>query len=107
MGSAVTGVGVHALSQEGAALVVSGRPQFSTSGRAIIKGTADAPKSFVLVTHVDLTEKSLVLVTPQKAVPGAFVIGAVPKVADGEVRIVLNKAVTASYPVAWFVIERP
>jgi hypothetical protein len=106
MGSAVSGVGVHALSQEGAALKVSGKPEFSTSGRAIIKGTVDAPKSFVLVTQVDLTEKSLVLVTPQKAVPGAFVIGAVPKAADGEVRIVLNKAVTASYPVAWFVIER-
>jgi hypothetical protein len=107
VGSAVNGVGVLARSYDGTALSVEGRPWFSTSGKATIAGTAVSPKSFVVVSKVALTANSVVLVTPQKAVGGVFVLGAVPNVADGKVKIVLNKAVTVSYPVGWFVIEKP
>jgi len=107
VGSAAFGVGVLARSADARALAVEGRAWFSTSGKATVAGTAASPKSFVVVPKVALTEKSIVLVTPQKAVPGVFVIGAVPNVADGKVKIVLNKALTVSYPVAWFAIERP
>ena len=107
VGSAAFGVGVLARSADATALAVEGRAWFSSSGRAVVAGTSASPKSFVVVSKVALTDKSMVLVTPQKAVAGVFVIGAVPNVADGKVRIVLNKAVTASYPVGWFLIEHP
>ena len=104
-----TGVGLAAAAEgpTGTALSVTGKAEFSRSGRTVVHGTTASPKSFVVISGVALTAKSLVLVTPQKAVAGVFVIGAVPNVADGKVRIVLNKAVSASYPVAWFLIERP
>ena len=102
-----SGVGVLAASNDGTAMKVDGKAEFSRSGRAVVAGTAASPKSFVVVSGVPITAKSLVLVTPQKSVSGVFVQGAVPNVADGKVKIVLNKAVTVSYPVAWFVLEKP
>ena len=106
VGSAVNGVGVEARSPDGTALAVLGKARFSSSGKATIAGTAASPKSFVVVPRVALTDKSLVLVTPQTTSAGVFVLGAVPNVADGKVKIMLNKAVTVSYPVAWFIIEK-
>jgi hypothetical protein len=124
-GSAAFGVGVFASSEEATALAavggnvgirtespnialeVQGKAKFSRSGRVVVAGTVASPKSFVVVPNVELTASSLVLVTPQKTAPGVFVLGAVPNVSDSKVKIVLNKAVTGSYPVAWFVIERP
>jgi len=103
-----TGIGVAASAStpSGRALSVQGKAEFSRSGKAVVPGTAASPRSFVVVAGLALSTKSLVLVTPQAAIAGVFVIGVVPNVADGKVRIVLNKAVTVSYPVAWFVIEK-
>jgi hypothetical protein len=86
---------------------VSGKAQFSRSGRATITGSTATPKSSFQVTNVALTAKSLVLVTPQKSAAGVWVQAAVPSVANGRFTIFLNKGVTTSYPVAWMVIEMP
>ena len=102
-----SGIGVAALSNSGTALSVSGKAQFSRSGRATITGTAATPKTSIQVNNVALTSKSLVLVTPQKSVAGVWVLAAVPNVASSRFTIFLNKAVTTSYPVAWMVIETP
>ena len=106
-GESNTGTGVRAKSTGGTALQVTGKAEFSRSGRAVVAGTSASPKSFVVVSGVALTANSLVLVTPQKAVVGVFVIGAVPNVAGSSVKIVLNTPVTLSYPVAWLLVERP
>lgn len=102
-----SGTGVAALSNSGTALSVSGKAEFSRSGRATITGTAATPKSSIQVNNVALTGKSLVLVTPQKSVAGVWVRAAVPNVANSRFTIFLNKAVTTSYPVGWMVIESP
>ena len=69
-GRANQGTGVLADSNNGTALTVNGKAQFSRSGTATVVGTAASPRSSVTVTNVALTLKSLVLVTPQKNGPG-------------------------------------
>jgi len=108
LGHSSTGVGVGARAlSAGTALKVMGKAEFSRSGKAVVPGTIASPRSFVVVPNVTLAENSLVMVTPQKTMAGVFVLGAVPNVRGSTVRIVLNEAVTVSYPVAWFVIESP
>jgi hypothetical protein len=59
------------------------------------------------VNNVDLTAKSLVLVTPQSNVAGRWVRAAVPNVANNRFTVFLNKSVSVRFPVAWMVIEKP
>jgi hypothetical protein len=106
-GQADTGTGVLAASTNGTALKVAGRAQFSLSGTATITGSTTTPKSSIVVNNVALTTKSLVLVTPQKNVAGVWVQAAVPSVANSRITIFLNKTVTVSYPVAWFIVQKP
>ncbi len=102
-GDSVSGTGVRAKSSSGKALEVFGKATFSRSGTA----TVAAGKSSAVVSSVDLSAKSLVLVTPQKNVAGVYVQAAVPNVTAKTVTVNLNKAVPASYPVAWMIIEKP
>jgi hypothetical protein len=97
----------QAASASGIGLRVSGKTQFSRSGTATIAGTASAPKSSIVLSNVALSSKSLVLTTAQKYVGGVWVAAAVPNVAAKTVTIYLNKAVTVSYPIAWFIVEKP
>jgi hypothetical protein len=98
------GAGVDAAGTSGAlALRVTGKAQFSRSGRAVVL----SGQSSIVVSNVSLTSKSLVLATPQKSVAGVFVQGAVPNVSAHTVTISLSATVGASYPVAWMVVERP
>ena len=97
----------QANSASGIALRVSGKAQFSRSGTATITGTTTTPKSSVVISNVALSSKSLVLATAQKNVAGVWVAAAVPNVSAKTVTIYLNKTVTVSYPVAWFIVEKP
>ena len=106
-GDSVSGPGVQARSATGPALNVLGKIQLSRSGTATIAGTAASPKSSVVVNNVALTNKSLILVTPQKNVAGTWVQAAVPNAANSRFTVFLNRNVSVSYPVAWMVIERP
>ena len=106
-GIAPDGIGVSAYSSNGTALKVDGKAEFSRSGTATVVGTAAAPKSSVTVKNVALTDMSLILVTPQKYVAGAWVAAAVPNVATGRFTLHLNKNISVGFPVAWMVIEKP
>jgi hypothetical protein len=110
-GTATTngGAGVEAQSNSasGIGLRVTGKAQFSRSGTATITGSSSTPKSSVVISNVALSAKSLVLATPQKNVAGVWVQGAVPNVSAKTITIFLNKTVTVSYPVAWFIVEKP
>ncbi len=106
-GQADTGTGVLAASTGGTALKVDGKAQFSRSGTATITGSSTTPKSSIVVNNVAHTSKSLVMVTPQKNVAGVWVQAAVPNVSNSRFTIFLNKTVTVSYPVAWFIVEKP
>jgi hypothetical protein len=106
-GHAVNGTGVYADSPSGFALQVNGRASFSRSGTGVVNGTSITPKSSIRISSVALSSRSLVLTTPQKNVGGVWIQAAVPNVAGGYVTIYLNKAVTVSYPVAWFIVEKP
>jgi len=106
-GRADDGTGVLAASVRGTALKVDGKAQFSRSGTAAIVGYSGTPKSSIVVNNVAMTQKSIVLVTPQKNVPGVWIQAAVPNAANGRFTIFLNKTVTVSYPVAWFIVEKP
>jgi hypothetical protein len=101
------GVGVLADSTGGTALQVAGKAQFSRSGRATVAGTGASPKNSVQVQNVALSANSLVLVTPQKNVPGVWLQAAVPQPANNRIILWLNQNVTVNYPLAWMVIERP
>ena len=107
MGSAIDGVGVHALSDNATALKVTGKAEFSRSGTATVLGTAATPRSAITVNNVDLTNKSIILVTPQKRVSGVWVPAAVRNAAGSRFTVHLNKAVAVGFPVAWMVIEKP
>lgn len=102
-----SGTGVAALTNSGTALSVSGKAEFSRSGRAFVRGTSAAPRNSVQVTGVALTAKSLVLVTPQRNIQGVAVQAAEPQPANHRIIIWLNKNVTVNYPVAWMVVEKP
>lgn len=97
------GIGVFASGPT--ALSVSGKAEFSRSGRAVVPGTRGSPKASVFVPNVALSADSLILVTPQRQVGGVWVTGAVPQPANNRFRIFLNKAVSVSYPVAWMIVE--
>ena len=56
-------------------------------------------------TGVALTAASLVLATLQQNRAGVFVQAAVPDVSRSSFTIHLNKAVSASTKVAWFVVN--
>ena len=107
LGIAPDGIGVSAFSSNGTALKVDGKAEFSRSGTASVVGTAATPKSAVTVTGVALTNQSIILVTPQKRVPGVWVLAAVRNVAGSRFTVFLNKAVEVGYPVAWMVVEKP
>ena len=70
-------------------------------------GTAATPKSAVTVTGVALSNNSLILVTPQRRVPGVWVLATVRNVAGSRFTVFLNKAVEVGFPVAWIVVEKP
>jgi hypothetical protein len=107
-GDTESGTGVVARSTgSGIALRVTGRAQYSRSGTATVTGSTTTPKSSVVVNNVALTSKSLVLVTPQKNVASVWVQAAVPAPGGSRITIFLNKTVTVSYPVAWFIVEKP
>jgi hypothetical protein len=98
-------VGVQATnSGAGTALQVSGRSVFNRSGVATI--TAPSATATVSVPG-GLTASALVLALLQNAVPGVWVVSAVPVPAAGSVKISLNAVpgagVTAQ--VAWFVVN--
>ncbi len=107
-GDTANGTGVIARSTgTGTALRVTGKAQFSRSGTATITGTSASPKSSVVISNVALSSKSLILATAQKNVAGVWVAAAVPNVSAKTVTIFLNKTVTVSYPVAWFIVQKP
>jgi hypothetical protein len=106
-GRANDGTGVLADSANGIALEVNGKAKFSRSGRATVAGTALKPKASVTVTGVALAANSMVMVTPQKNVAGAWVRAAVPNVVKSQFTVYLNQAVSVGFPVAWMVIEKP
>jgi hypothetical protein len=106
-GQSAEGTGVLAQSAHGTALRVGGKAQFTRSGKATVAGTAAHPRSSVVVSGIGLSGTSMVLATPQRNVAGVFVQAAVPAAAANTITITLNKPVSAAYPVAWMVIERP
>lgn len=96
------GVGVVAENTAGGtALRVSGAAVFSSSGMV----TISAGSSRATVTGVALTAASLVLATLQQDMAGVFVRSAVPDVAGNSFTVHLNRAISASAAVAWFVIN--
>ena len=98
-------IGVSAVAPDAAtALSVSGRAQFSRSGKAFVP----AGRSFVDVSvQGGLSSGSLVVATPMLNRTGVYVQSAVPNATTGNVRIYLNKVASSSSstPVAWFVIN--
>jgi hypothetical protein len=106
VGQTFDGTGVTAIGAFGTALDVQGVSKFSRSGLKTIAGTTLSPKSSVKVSGVALTASSLVLATIQtNNAPGVFVQSAVPSVANSWFTIYLNKAVTKSVKVAWFIVN--
>jgi len=102
-GEATTGVGVYAAATSGLALSVTGRAQFSRSGRVFI--AAGASTVDVTVPGGSLGSAN-VLAMLQAERSGVWVIAARPNFpTTGQVRIYLNKAASQSQatPLAWFV----
>ncbi len=100
-GRSDNGTGVLALSANGTALKVTGKAEFSRSGKATIK----AGNTSVVVNNVALASASLVLATLQQVQAGIYVAGVVPNVANSKFSIRLNKPPTANLNVAWFVVN--
>jgi hypothetical protein len=98
-GSSDSGTGVLAESNSGAALKVSGKAQFSRSGRK----TISAGKSSLKVPMAGVTTASYVVATLQTKRTGVYVIAAVP--AAGSLTIYLNKAVPATTAIGYLVIN--
>ena len=101
---ATAGVGVRASAEAGHALVVDGKATFSRSGRVTIPAGAD---------HIDVDVKPLgslggsplCFADLQVRRAGTHVEAVRPNVPSfGKLRIYLNRAVTASTPVAWVVL---
>ena len=101
---ASAGVGVRASAEAGLAMVVEGRAKFSRSGRATIPAGAD---------HIDIDLKAngglagspLGFANLQTHRAGVHVEAVRPNVpSGGKMRIYLNKAVTSSTFVVWFVL---
>jgi hypothetical protein len=85
----------------GTALRAIGTAKFSRSGKLTIR----AGSSEVTKTGVPLTAASLILATLQQNVSGVYVQAAVPNVSGSSFSIHLNKAVSASINVAWFIVN--
>jgi hypothetical protein len=99
--------GVHAISNGGDALRVSGPARFegpttfSRSGRAVVPAGATS----VTVTGVDLTPQSLVLAILQQDLGSrVFVRAAVPTVASRSFKLYLSRPAAVAAPVAWFIL---
>ena len=100
MPAAPTNVGVCARAGGAAvALRVDGRATFSRSGRV----TITAGHSSRVVSFAGVTTASLVIATIQTHRSGVYVASAVP--ASGKFTIYLNKAVSASTRVAFFILN--
>src|SRR5215472_14616978 len=103
-GTATASGGVGVLAENtagGAALQANGPAVFSRSGVL----TVAAGKSSATQTGVALTAASLALATLQQDRAGVYVRSAVPNVTGSSFTIHLNKAVSASTSVAWFVVN--
>lgn len=100
LGSA-TGAGVRALGDTATsvALVVTGKVQFSRSGRA----TLLAGRSSIKVNLAGTTTSSRVFAVLHSNRPGRYVRAVV--VATGSFTIYLNTTVTANTWIAWFVVN--
>ena len=101
---ATAGVGVRASAEAGIALVVDGKARFSRSGRVNVP--AGAARIDVDVKPLgSLGGTPLCFANLQTHVAGVHVEAVRPNVPSfGKLRIYLNKAVTASTPVAWVVL---
>lgn len=99
LGYAPTGTGVHAKSDSGTALKVTGKATFSRAKRV----TMSAGASSKTITLAGVTSSSMVLATLQSKRTGYYVSSVVP--ASGKFTIYLNKALTSSTVVAYFVIN--
>lgn len=97
----VGGVGVQAVasSATGIGLAVSGKVQFSRSGRA----TIGAGKASIKVTLAGTTTSSRVFAVLHSNRSGRYVRAVVPT--TGSFTIYLNTTVTSSTYVAWFVLN--
>ena len=96
-----TGVGVKATAATGTALKVEGKASFTRSGVATIA----AGKSSVVVTVAgNVAASSLCFANLTLLRSGVYVAAVRPNFPTGKLTIYLNKAVTASTKVAWFVL---
>jgi hypothetical protein len=100
------GTGVLAESSSGTALAVNGKAVFSQSGRV----TITYPNDSAQVTTTGLSPTSIVLAMGQSNVRGVFVRAAVPNVAAGSIKLLLNRAPgqrtnPRSMVVGWFVLN--
>ena len=94
-----SGTGVYAKAATGIALNVSGKAKFSRSGKVgITAGHASYTK-----TLAGVTTSSLIFAVLQTYRSGYYVVAAVP--AAGKFTIRLNKSVTATTYVAYFVVN--
>jgi len=59
----------------------------------------------VVKTNVQLTPDSLVLATVQQTAGGAMVKAVVPNPPNDSITIYLNKAVTTTVKVGWFIVN--
>src|SRR5262249_39893845 len=99
-GECAAGLGVLAIGGV-VALEVHGPAVFTRSGVL----TVAAGKSSATQTGVALNSASLVLATMQQDRAGIYIRSAVPNVAGSSFTVHLNKAVTVSTSVAWFVVN--
>ncbi|HEX2754021.1 MAG TPA: hypothetical protein VHM48_01085 [Candidatus Limnocylindrales bacterium] len=94
-----SGYGVYARALTGTALYVNGKARFSRSGViSITSGHRSITK-----TLSGVTASSMIIAMAQNLVTGVFVQAAIP--GSGKFTIYLNKTVTATTKVAWFVIN--
>jgi hypothetical protein len=100
VGSSDTGIGVHAQSNGGTALQVSGKAAFSGSGIATVAAGSKAKS----VKDVGLTSSSFIIATVQDHTD-VSVKAVVRDVVNDSFRIVLTKAASVSTPIGWFVIN--
>jgi hypothetical protein len=108
-GRADSGTGVLAASDNGIALKVDGKAQFSRSGVVTIA----YPAKTAVVSGVAVTAKTLAFATIQKFLAGTYVVAAVPNTSGSSdsFTIYLNKApgsstTPKSVVVAWNLVER-
>jgi hypothetical protein len=86
---------------DGTALQANGRATFSRSGILTIR----SGQSTATQTGIALTAASLVLAVLQQNRTGIYVQAAVPSVSASLFGVHLNKAVSSSTKVAWFIVN--